>query len=80
MNQSGDIRVSSRGQMSLPATARHRWGLEDGGELGYIDVGDFLIVLPGGAGRLRRALLDGLTERDWAGARSGFGDPDLATE
>lgn len=80
MSSSGEIRVSSRGQMSLPAAARHRWGLEDGGELGYIDAGDFLVVLPGGAARLRRELLDGITERDWAEARDGFGDADLATE
>lgn len=80
MSRAGEIRVSSRGQMSLPAAARHRWGLEEGGELGYLDAGDFLIVLPGGAKRLRRTLLDALTAQDWADARSGFGDPDLASE
>lgn len=80
MSRSGDLKLSSRGQMSLPAAARHRWGLEDGGDLAYIDVGEFLIVLPGGVPKLRRELLDQMTAQDWADARAGFGDPDLATE
>jgi hypothetical protein len=33
----GDLRISSRGQMSLPAAARHRWQLAEGGEVGYLD-------------------------------------------
>lgn len=80
MSRSGDLRVSSRGQMSLPAAARRRWGLEDGGELAFIDVDDFVILMPGGVKRLRRELLEQLTRGDWDDARAGFGDADLADE
>lgn len=66
--------------MSLPATARHRWGLDDGGEVGYLDVGDAIVILPGGVDRLRHQLLDAVSDTDWESARSGFGDPDLANE
>ncbi len=77
---SGDLHVSSRGQMSLPASARRRWGLEVGGELGYLDLGDVLVLVPGGVGALRHALLESLGAEDWENARAGFGDPELATE
>ena len=80
MKSTGDVRVSQRGQMSLPAEARHRWGLDDGGEVGYLDVGDAVILIPGGVDNLRHQLLDALTEADWAFARHGHGDPDLANE
>jgi bifunctional DNA-binding transcriptional regulator/antitoxin component of YhaV-PrlF toxin-antitoxin module len=80
MSDSGDLRVSARGQMSLPAEARHRWGLGDGGEVGYLDLGDVVLLVPGGVDRVRADLLGQLTEADWDDARSGFGDPDLASE
>ena len=76
----GDLKVSSRGQMSLPATTRRRWGLDDGGEVGYLDVGDAIVLVPGGVDRLRSALLDSVTGDEWEAARAGFGDPDLANE
>jgi len=66
--------------MSLPASARHRWGLEHGGEVGYLDIGEAIVLVPGGLGALRRALLGAVTAGDWAEARAGFGDADLATE
>ncbi len=66
--------------MSLPATARHRWGLDDGGEVGYLDIGDAVVIVPGGIAPLRRALLDAVTDDDWQQARAGFGDRDLASE
>jgi hypothetical protein len=66
--------------MSLPATARRRWGLDDGGEVGYLDIGDAVVIVPGGIKRLRRALLDAVSEADWEHARRGFGDRDLANE
>jgi bifunctional DNA-binding transcriptional regulator/antitoxin component of YhaV-PrlF toxin-antitoxin module len=80
MSTTGEIRVSSRGQMSLPASARHRWGLDDGGEVGYLDVGDAVVIVPGGVRRLRTALLDSVSNADWEAARDGFGDADLANE
>lgn len=66
--------------MSLPATARHRWRLERGGEVGYVDLGEAVLIVPGGVKRLRKQLLDGLTADDWEESRAGFGDPELANE
>ena len=66
--------------MSLPAAARHRWGLVDGGRIGYLDIGDGVLLIPGGIERLRRELLDAVSEQDWEAARAGFGDPELANE
>ena len=80
MPKSGEVKVSSRGQMSLPASTRHRWGLGEGGELGYLDIGDAIVLVPGGVDRLRTDLLDVVTDADWEAARAGFGDPDLANE
>ncbi|MGH9223834.1 MAG: hypothetical protein ACRD2W_08645 [Acidimicrobiales bacterium] len=66
--------------MSLPASARHRWGLDDGGAVGYVDLGDAVVLVPGGAEELRRQLIGAVTEDDWREARRGFGDEELATE
>lgn len=66
--------------MSLPATTRHRWGLDDGGQVGYLDVGDAIVIVPGGVQRLRAALFDTVSTADWEAARAGFGDADLANE
>ena len=66
--------------MSLPASARHRWGLDEGGEVGYLDVGDAVVIVPGGVDQLRRVLLDGVSDADWEAARAGFGDRNLANE
>jgi hypothetical protein len=66
--------------MSLPASTRHRWGLDDGGEVGYLDIGDAVLLVPGGVDQLRAALLDAVSDADWETARSGFGDPELANE
>lgn len=75
---SGNLRVSSRGQMSLPSAARHRWGLDGGGEVAYLDLGDSVLIVRGGRESLWGQLLDGVTEEIRAEARRGFGDPDLA--
>lgn len=75
---SGNLRVSSRGQMSLPSAARHRWDLDQGGDVAYLDLGDSVILVRGGTEVLWDQLLDGVTEEVWADARAGFGDDDLA--
>ena len=80
MSATGDLKVSSRGQMSLPASARHRWGLSDGGDFGYLDLGDALVLIPGGVNELRSSLLGAAGDDVWNAARQGFGDPDLASE
>jgi bifunctional DNA-binding transcriptional regulator/antitoxin component of YhaV-PrlF toxin-antitoxin module len=72
--------VSSRGQVSLPARLRHRWGIDGGGQVAFIDLGDAALVLPGGEAdalaELRRVLLDGAYERGLA----QLDDPDLADQ
>jgi len=77
MAQTGQVKVSERGQMALPAQARHRWGLDAGGVVGWIDLGDAVLLIPGGVAELRRELLAGA---DWESARAGFGDPELANQ
>lgn len=70
--------VSHRGQTNLPAALRHRWGIDGGGEVAIVDLGDAALILPGGAEtartELRRVLLSGAYE---AGVKS-INDPDLA--
>lgn len=80
MTASGDLRVSSRGQMSLPSSARHRWGLDQGGDVAYLDLGDAIVIVPGGTDEVRRGLLATVTHQDWALARLGFGDDELASQ
>lgn len=74
----GQVRITERGQMSLPAQARNRWGLSEGGEVGWVDLGDVLLLVPGGVNRARAALLNQLDATDWAEAGAGFGDEELA--
>lgn len=70
--------VSTSGQMSLPASARHRWKLDDGGPVDVIDLGFGVLTVPQGHGR---RLLDDLLSRDEHVdfVRSIDDDPDLAT-
>jgi len=79
-NDVGSLSVSSRGQMSLPAPARRRWNLADGGQVGYLDLGEAVILVPGGVDQLRSELIDAITPEVWADAANGFGDRDLANE
>jgi len=73
-------RVSARGQLSLPAAARHRWGIEDGGELGVLDLGDSILLVPGGLRAARRALGEALAEGRYAAAVAEITDPDLTND
>lgn len=70
--------VSSSGQMSLPAQARHRWKLDDGGPVDVLDLGFGVLTVPRGEGR---SLLSDLLSRDehTAFVKSLANDPDLAT-
>jgi bifunctional DNA-binding transcriptional regulator/antitoxin component of YhaV-PrlF toxin-antitoxin module len=71
-------KVSQRGQTSLPAALRHRWGISDGGDIAFIDLGDAALVLPGGMeaakAEVRRALAGGAYTEGLA----AVDDPDLA--
>lgn len=70
--------VSSSGQMSLPAAARHRWDLDEGGPVDVVDLGFGVLTLPRGEGR--RLLGDLLGRDEHADRVRGLaGDPDLAT-
>lgn len=70
--------VSSSGQMSLPASARHRWNLDRGGPVDVIDLGFGVLTVPRGHGR--RLLDDLLSREDHATfVRSLDDDADLAT-
>ena len=70
--------VSSSGQMSLPASVRHRWNLDHGGPVDVVDLGFGVLTLPRGEGS---RLLSNLVSRDEHAAfvRSLTDDPDLAT-
>ena len=70
--------VSASGQMSLPASARHRWNLDGGGPVDVIDLGFGVLTVPKGQGA---RLLDDLLTADQHAefARTLADDPDLAT-
>jgi bifunctional DNA-binding transcriptional regulator/antitoxin component of YhaV-PrlF toxin-antitoxin module len=72
-------RVSHRGQTSLPAELRHRWGLDAGGEVSFLDLGDAALVLPGDGQTARDELHRVLTEHYEAGLAM-IDDADLADQ
>jgi hypothetical protein len=70
VNTVSTAKVSQRGKTSLPAGLRRRWGIEDGGEVAFVDLGDAALILPGGIAEaraeLRRVLFDeGAYEAPW---------------
>lgn len=71
------FKVSSSGQMSLPAAVRHRWHLDDGGRVDVLDLGFGVLTIPAGtAGRLLDEILP--AESHYAAVASEQ-DPDLAS-
>jgi bifunctional DNA-binding transcriptional regulator/antitoxin component of YhaV-PrlF toxin-antitoxin module len=42
------FKVSTSGQLSLPAAVRHRWHLEAGGRVDVLDLGFGVLTLPEG--------------------------------
>jgi bifunctional DNA-binding transcriptional regulator/antitoxin component of YhaV-PrlF toxin-antitoxin module len=72
-------RVSNRGQTSLPAELRHRWGIEAGGDVAFVDLGDAALILPGGTDRAKAELKRVLAQRYDAGL-AAIADPDLADQ
>jgi bifunctional DNA-binding transcriptional regulator/antitoxin component of YhaV-PrlF toxin-antitoxin module len=77
MPAASEFLVSSSGQMSVPAAVRHRWGLDHGGRVTVVDLGEAVVLLPpgGSAGLLDTAL----SAEDHAAFVAGLEDPDLAT-
>jgi len=75
--RAADFLVSTSGQMSVPAAVRHRWGLDHGGRVTVIDLGDAVVLLPSGA---REELLEAaLSADDLLRHVAEIDDPDLAT-
>jgi bifunctional DNA-binding transcriptional regulator/antitoxin component of YhaV-PrlF toxin-antitoxin module len=77
MANAGEVKVSERGQMALPAQTRHRWGLDEGGMIGWVDLGDAVLLLPAGLDEVRN---EALATAAWDEARFGFGDPEMANQ
>ena len=67
--------------MALPAEARRRWGMSEGGTVEVADLGDAMLIVPGGRGGLRGMVSQAI---DAAGGyaelarRVALDDPDLA--
>ena len=77
MAQVQTFKVSSSGQMSLPAAVRNRWKLERGGKVDVVDVGFGVLTVPAGhAGQLLDAVLP--AEEHYA-AVAAEEDPDLVS-
>jgi AbrB family looped-hinge helix DNA binding protein len=69
------FKVSSSGQMSLPAAVRRRWHLESGGKVEVLDLGFGVLTVPAGyRGRLLNHVLS--AEAHYA-AVAAEDDPDL---
>ncbi len=79
MSATSTAKVSHRGQTNLPAELRHRWGIEQGGEVGIVDLGDAALILPGGIEAARRELRRVLSER-YEDGLAVIEDPDLADQ
>ena len=79
MATASTARVSHRGQTNLPAELRHRWGIDEGGEVGIIDLGDAALIVPGGVDVARTELRRVLRER-YEAAVARIDDPDVADQ
>ena len=75
--EAAEYLVSTSGQMSVPAAVRHRWGLDEGGKVTVIDLGEAVVLLPPGG---RQRLLDGaLSAKRHLELVREIDDPELAT-
>ena len=79
MTSVSTAKVSHRGQTNLPAELRHRWGIDRGGEVGFIDLGDAALIVPGGVDVARRELRRVLRDR-YEDAVARIEDPDLVDQ
>ncbi len=78
----GAFKVSARGQLSLPAEVRRRWGIEGGGTVEIVDLGESVLLLPGGDGALWRLIREAIPPQEYKRIVDEIGrqEPDLATE
>ncbi len=77
MADAAEYLVSTSGQMSVPAAVRHRWGLDQGGRVTVVDLGEAVVLLPSDA---RQELLDAaLSADEHLRFVRELDDPDLAT-
>jgi AbrB family looped-hinge helix DNA binding protein len=78
----GSFKVSARGQLSLPADVRRRWGIDGGGSVEIVDLGESLLLLPGGDGALWRLIRQVLPPEEYKRIVDEIGrdEPDLANE
>lgn len=70
-------RVSERGQMALPAEARRRWDLGEGGSVDVADLGEALLIVPADRGGVRALLRHAI---DQAGGYSDLAEGVAADE
>jgi bifunctional DNA-binding transcriptional regulator/antitoxin component of YhaV-PrlF toxin-antitoxin module len=71
------FKVSTSGQLSLPAAVRHRWHLEDGGRVDVLDLGFGVLTLPEGhAARLLDRILPADAHYEAVASEQ---DPDLVS-
>jgi hypothetical protein len=63
--------------MSVPAAVRHRWGLDHGGRITVIDLGEAVVLLPPGA--RQELLASALSADNHLRLVGELEDPDLAT-
>lgn len=74
-------KVSERGQMALPAEARHRWHIAGGGTVEVADLGSALVIVPADRGGLRGLLSQAIENAGGYEALArdvGEAEPDLA--
>lgn len=64
MADASDLTIKGQGQVRVPEAVRRRWGLQDGDLVTYVDLGDAMMILPGGTDVLRRSLLDSTFDGD----------------
>lgn len=67
--------------MSLPAEARRRWHLDEGGSVEVADLGEALLILPAGRGGVRGLLREAIRDAGGYGAlaeQAAASDADLA--
>jgi bifunctional DNA-binding transcriptional regulator/antitoxin component of YhaV-PrlF toxin-antitoxin module len=78
MNGVQRYQVSPSGRMSLPAPARHRWNLDEGGSVDVLDLSFGVLIVP--QGEAHRLLGDLLSrEQHAAFVDSPADEADLAT-